>query len=535
MAIIAQSFSDHYAELVTRVPTYTELLLHVQRREVGERKALEERCRMAFQDVLHVAAVMIADNKALARGGALARRNRFELTLYKKETSVWFEAVPPRQVALPTGRPSRAFPYAAFAELQQEERELRQWGYGVERRLREHIEEVCSRTWFFLNLLTDTMARETLSRQRLEYEEDEVFTSVKQRFFRAVPADYYRHLVITRYGPTTPAVEPVRDLGFEEIEEDARAMLMAEEEASRTSVFQYLQGVYDMQLFALNHCEVISRYELEEEERNTLFPLVAQCCREDFGILFYYVPALALHFSSSQPCMRALCLAQLQEAPRRTAAVKARFSWVPAHTLAGVDSDLDDQAARDEMDEGMEVGAEVTDDDTGGYDDSINSPSPPLERMVTAPGTSSVVFEPEIGTSEASGLETLQEKLEMATPPTAEDVVVPCADEEPTPVTVVSVTLGANDAPQHVPYAYTTEEVIMPVLYAYEKMEAQFPVTYTYEEAQAVPEDAFTAASSHESSTCILTPQPPQCAIYTNFEVFPGDPFAWSPQNGKKS
>ncbi|KAG5470595.1 hypothetical protein LSCM1_01840 [Leishmania martiniquensis] len=464
MALITQSFSERYAELVSRVPTYTEMLLDVQRREFGERKALEEKCQMAFRDVLHVAAVMISDKKSLGKS-ALAHRNRFELALYQRQTAVWFPATPPRQVALPTGRQLRAFPHAAFAELCKEERELRQWLYGVERRLREHIEEACGRAWFFLNLIGETVARESLSRQRVQYEEDQDFNAVKQAFFRAVPADYYRLAVIARYGRTVSAVETAKDLSVEEMEEAARAVLNEEEETSRRSVFQYLHDMYDFQLFALNHREVTGRYEIEDEECNALFPLVAQCCREDFGIIFYHVPALALHFSSSYPCLRALCLAQLQEAPRRTAATKARFSWVPAQLLASLAGKV-------------EIGGEESAVGSQGDADSDESPEnapPALDEEVGAATTSTTAPEAELSSSEVP--EPMMEEEAVAPPP-------PPADD-----------------------------TCLRVLYAFEETEAHSPAADECVEAEALPEDV-SAFRSDSNPEAMPTPQsPPRCLL----------------------
>ncbi|CAC9525395.1 conserved hypothetical protein [Leishmania infantum JPCM5] len=438
MALVSQSFAERYAELVAHVPTYTELLLDLQRREVGDRKALEEKCQMAFQDVLHVAAVMISDKKALGRG-ALAHRNLFEVALYKKQTAVWFQAAPPRKVDLPITRPVHGFPHAAFAELCREERELRQWHYGVERRLREHIEEACGRAWFFLNVINDAARSESLSRQRLQYEEDEDFTAIKQRFFRAVPADYYRNVVIARYGQTTYAIEQAKDLPFEEEEEKVRAALMEEEEASWRSAYQYLQDMYDVQLFALNHREVLGRYELEEEERNMLFPLILQCCREDFGIVFYHVPALALHFNSSQPCLRALCVAQMQEAPRRTAATRSRFSWIPAFDVAGMISELGFEEDRGEIAGSAEGETEEAEGRTNGGDDSHNALPPPVDDMPPVNTASTMVFEPELGSTEVPEPETKREESEVDTSPSAVDALDQRTHEESVPSTEMEV------------------------------------------------------------------------------------------------
>ncbi|CAG9580319.1 conserved hypothetical protein [Leishmania major strain Friedlin] len=448
MALISQSFAERYAELVARVPTHTELLLDVQRREVGERKALEEMCQVAFQDVLHVAGVMIADKKALGRG-ALAHRNRFEVALYKKQTAVWFQAAPPRKVALPTTRPLHGFPHAAFAELCQEERELRQWHYGVERRLREHIEEACGRAWFFLNVINETARSESLSRQRLQHEEDEDFTAIKQSFFRAVPADYYRNVVIARYGQTISAIEQAKDLTFEELEEKVRAALMEEEEASWRSAYQYLQDMYDAQLFALNHREVLGRYELEEEERNTLFPLILQCCREDFGIVFYHIPALALHFNSSQPCLRALCVAQLQEAPRRMAATRSRFSWIPAFDLAGMASELGLEEDGDEIEDSAEGETQEAEGSTDGGDDSHNALPPPVDDMPPINTASTMVFEPEVGSSEVPEPETKREEAEVDTSQSAVVALAQRTHEE---------SVLATEMEEHVPVSCAGEE-----------------------------------------------------------------------------
>lgn len=445
MALIGQSFAERYAELVARVPTHTELLLDLQRREVGERKALEEKCQVTFQDVLHVAAVMIADKKALGRG-ALANRNRFEVALYKKQTAVWFQAAPPRKVEPSITRPLHGFPHAAFAALCQEERELRQWHYGVERRLREHIEEACGRAWFFLNMVNDAIRSESLSRQRLQHEEDEAFIAAKQSFFRAVPADYYRNAVIARYGQTDSAIEQAKDLTFEEVEEKVRAGLMEEEEASWRSAYQYLYDMYDVQLFSLNHREVLGRYELEEEECNTLFPLILRCCREDFGILFYHVPALALHFNSSQPCLRALCVTQLEEAPKRTAATRSRFSWIPAFDLVGMASELGFDEHRGEIENSVEGETQEAEGSMDGGADSYNAAPPPVDDMPHVATDSTMVFEEEFGCSEVPEPEAEREELEVDTPPSGADPLVQRGHEESSSATEMEVTPEPNEA-----------------------------------------------------------------------------------------
>ena len=212
MALVSSSFAERYAELTSRVPTLTERLLDVQRREVCERREIEEQTQAAFQDVLHIAAIMIADKKALQQG-ATALMDAEALTLYKRETAVWFPAVPPRRVPFRANRPLRAFPHAAFNEMCDEERELRQWLYGVERRLRQHIEEACSRSWFYLHVIDDTIAKERHGRRRLLKEEDDAFTGVKRSFFRTVPAEYFRHVVLTRHGPSAPiAADKAEDM-----------------------------------------------------------------------------------------------------------------------------------------------------------------------------------------------------------------------------------------------------------------------------------------------------------------------------------
>ncbi|GET91531.1 hypothetical protein, conserved [Leishmania tarentolae] len=482
MALITQSFADHYAALVERVPTYTELLLDLQRREVGERKALEEKCQWAFQDVLHIAAVMIADKKALGRG-ALAHKNRFEVELYNKQTAVWFQAAPPRKVDLPTTRTHRGFPHAAFAQLCQEERELRQWLYGVERHLREHIEEACGRAWFFLNFINDTTRSEGLSRQRLEYEEYEAFAALKQRFFLGVPADYYRNVAISRYGQTGPAIEETKDLTLEEMEEKARAALMEEEEDSLKSAYQFLQDMYDLQLFSLNHREIIHRCELEEQEQNMLFPLVLQCCREDFDILFYHVPALALHLGSSHPCLRTLCLAQSEEGVRRTAATRSRFSWIPAFDVAAMSNELGFGGKWGDIEGGVEGKTQEAEDCTDGCNDSCDSQSPPVED--TPP---------------------------VDTPPSVGDAFAVRTDEESAPADEIEATPESDDVKLH-------------VLYAYEEMEEHLPVSCAAEKAPSEPEAATADASPSKTPELELTSPSKRRAVYTNTEIFIGDPF----------
>lgn len=76
----------------------------------------------------------------------MPKMDKFEMALYEKQHAVWFPAAPPRAVAPPTRPLRKAFPLAAFKKMSKEESELRCWLYGVESRLREHIDSACAKS-----------------------------------------------------------------------------------------------------------------------------------------------------------------------------------------------------------------------------------------------------------------------------------------------------------------------------------------------------------------------------------------------------
>lgn len=518
MALVSSSFAERYAELTSRVPTLTERLLDVQRREVCERREIEEQTQAAFQDVLHIAAIMIADKKALQQG-AIALMDAEALTLYKRETAVWFPAVPPRRVPFRANRPLRAFPHAAFNEMCDEERELRQWLYGVERRLRQHIEEACSRSWFYLHVIDDTIAKERHGRRRLLKEEDDAFTCVKRSFFRTVPAEYFRHVVLTRHGPSAPiAADKAEDMSVEAQEAKARVALCAAEVAARQAVFQYLKTAYDVRLFALNHQEVIERYELEEAEADALYPLVAGVCRADFGGTFYHVPALALHLSSSCTALRALCLAELHPVTRTAKVAQL------AHTEAAEDN------AAPPFNKTIVV--EMEDEEEGTHSghptpiDTSGSELPPAVEvtqtaMPSPSDSTAAVTVPVAAAVEQHG-----------------DVAVDAAVKEEQQKEEAKREVKTDAMPAVLETLFAYEEVL-PVLYASDEVR---PVLIATEvEAPRAPAaepaagDGATVTLSHSNSELTCSPQPLPHSIFSTEEVFVGDPFAMTPKRSKKS
>ncbi|KPA84753.1 hypothetical protein ABB37_01246 [Leptomonas pyrrhocoris] len=484
MALVSSSFAERYAELTSRVPTLTESLLDVQRGEVCERREVEAHEQAGFQDVLHVAAIMISDKKALRHRSA-ALSDAHALTVYKQETAVWFPAAPPRSVNFRANRPLRAFPHAAFNDMLDEERELRQWLYGVERHLRQHVEEACSRSWLYLNMLDDTVSKENRGRQRLMKEADDSFVELKQRFFRTVPADYFRHVIRARYGSSLPA-PPAEDTSIEAQEQRARAALCDEEVAACKDVFQYFQIAYGVRLFSLNHQEVIERYELEEAEANTLFPLIAGLCRADFGGAFYHVPALALHISSNCPSLRALCLAQLQPPSSKTDATAS------------------------------------------------NSEPPSVSTTPAAAEATEVVKE----------VEYTQESAEdtQAVPPSAvennEDELAPAA-EETHPDVPAQGDEGEGNArePEEEEETLAVDEDVLVVPDATGATDELPPVLFVVEEEApraAAEEEPAAPSLSHDGSELTCSPQPLPKSVFSRVEVFLGDPFDEEPNRKKK-
>lgn len=505
MALVSSSFAERYAELTSRVPTPTERLLDVQRNELYGRREVEAQAQAAFQDVLHVAAIMIADKKARQRGSN-ALMDKHAVALRTQETAVWFPAAPPRAVPFRANRPLRAFPHAAFAEMCDEERELRQWLYGVERRLRQHIEEAGSRSYFYLNVMEDTVSLEYRGRQRLLREEDETYVEVKQRFFRTVPADYFRHVVLARYGASVPApIEAIEDNSIEGQEEKARAALYKEEVAACKDVFQYLQTAYDVRLFALNHREVIERYELEQMEANELFPLIAARCRADFGGTFYHVPAVALHLGGAAcACLRALCMAQLQRTTPVPVAVAAAPS-VPIVEEAG--------HAMYEEEEMRDVAAvEATQNTYPSFEYTCKAGAPPtVEDTCNAMPTPPPEFEDAsaegvTAPSPTSAKQKKEKEWEVNTDPTPGVLQTLYSYEDDQPVVKAVYTIGQ-------------------VSFAQEEEAA-------HGEAEVAADAAVTL--SHNNSELTFSPQPLPTSIFSCEEIFVGDPFAESPKKSKK-
>jgi hypothetical protein len=511
MALVSSRFAERYAELTSRVPTLTERLLDVQRKEVCERREVEAQAQVAFQDVLHIAAIMIADKKARQQGST-ALMDAHALTLYNQKTAVWFPAAPPRTVPFRANRPRRAFPHAAFTEMCDEERELRQWLYGVERRLRQHIEEACSRSLFYMGVLEDTVIKEHRGRQHLMKEEDGAFTDVKQRFFRTVPADYFRHIVLARFGSSAPAVlDELQDTSLEAQETRSRAALCDAEVAARKEVFQYLQTAYDVRLFALNHREVIERYELEEAEANELFPLIAGVCRADFGGTFYHVPALALHLSPSCTALRALCFAQLHPRhttpqPNREAAEEkppAAVSDKPA--ILGTE-EVEMEEAEEESSTAAAAASCVADATYRSSVDSSGSGVPPAVEVTR------------IGMPPS--FDAMEEVDEVKVPGMRDDR--PSAAKPKEKEKEWEVNIDSTPAVRETLYAY---EDVQPVLYATDNVD---PVLFAVEEKAPKTENvaAVAATPSRNNSELTCSPQLLPKSIFSCEEVFVGDPFA---------
>lgn len=575
MALVSSNFAERYAELTARVPTFSERLLDVQRREVCARREVEAQADAAFQDVLHIAAIMIADKKARQQGSA-ALMDAHALTLYKQETAVWFPAAPPRTVPFRANRPLRAFPHAAFKEICEEERELRQWLYGVERRLRQHIEEACGRSYFYLNVIEDTVTKEHRGRQRLMKEEDDTFTDVKQRFFRTVPADYFRHVVLARYGSSVPAaVLEEMDQSFEAQEEKARSAIYAEEVKACKEIFQYMQTAYDVRLFAVNHREVIERYAIEEEEANALFPLVAGLCRADFGGTFYHVPALALHLTSSCTALRALCLAQLQPAAAPHDAQKqpavAVVESMPIEPVAA-------PAAVMEVDEAEKAEAMTHEAGEPAYPTSADSseqntpPAVDVTRTGEVPSSAADPWEElgdneevgevektkEKGTTEEKGEERQEDVAAGGTAPTSAKKKKEWeVNTDHTPAVQTTLYAYEEDGQQQqqepqLPKLYATDDAA-PVLIATEeeapaktKAEAEADALAATarptadETASTVAANAAAAAAgapalSHNNSELTCSPQPLPQSIFSTEEIFVGDPFSATEKKEKKA
>lgn len=349
MALVRiEDFGEYYNSLVQRQWSDEEILKFLVREEVGQRAEIEAAESSSFHDVLHVAAVMISDRKEFSRCRYSCRDPR-ALVLAQRDIAVWLPPEPHFRPASKVGLPEvklwPGYPYEAAAKLMDEEAELRRWLYMVQEKLRGRVQEACAQSWFILTRLDDLRMKETRARTRLEGDEAEDFASMRRGVFLRAPPDYFRQEVIRRYGatpskPLDPTEEDrIKDFSIWELEEYMRERLMADEQKALKTVYDYWNDVFDKEFFVLNHDEIVQRADIEEEQRDTLFPQIDNVCRNNFELTFHQTAAVALHSQSPLTlCLSQLCWAHQKEMSRR------RASCLEAHEAITVMSPTVDVA-----------------------------------------------------------------------------------------------------------------------------------------------------------------------------------------------
>eukprot|EP00796_Vickermania_ingenoplastis_P013236 gene13236-9082_t len=298
------SFKEYYNALVARKPTDAERINEMIRSELAFRKIIEKEQWKAFQDVLHVGGLMIADKKRMEKGDVPLGLTPSQVEDWFKSRRVWFPKLVPRQVP-PRSRPGPVgYPYKASKEIQDEEPEIRKWIVGVEAKLRESILKHREDSLTVIKELELIRTFEERGRNRIRQEENDEFAVIRKQLFLSAPPDYFRQKVIERYG-ATQVIEP-RELTLEEREEVARVKLIQAEEDDFKKTWGYLNFVHGAYLFMLNHEEIVGRHNIEEEWNNRLYEVIAQSCRQTSGLTYYYTPAVALHCTNAAPSLREL-------------------------------------------------------------------------------------------------------------------------------------------------------------------------------------------------------------------------------------
>lgn len=320
--VAARNFSEYYRSLVTRAVPDEEKLMNIARKERSERRIIADQEWDEFRDMLHVAGIWITEKKQAAKG-YLPPLNDRELAVFKRKREIWFPKPVVKQVAPPIRRLVHAYPFAKARELFEEETTLRNWIAGVEEQLRSHIMHASDDSLYLITCFDDLYAKEQRGRARVEQEEYEVFSSIRKSVFLKAPADFFRRQLIERYGETK--VEEPRDLTFEEIEEIARHKLEEEELNDFIDVYSYINEIYKAYFFMINHQEICGRQDLEKEEQESLYNLIAHSCRRSFGLRYYHTPALVLHCSDHCKALATLSSIALEDMKKRDEEVKREF------------------------------------------------------------------------------------------------------------------------------------------------------------------------------------------------------------------
>lgn len=310
---VGASFKDYYSALVEKqeLPlTYEQGVIEVQRHEFEGRKYVEREEWKVFQDVLHVAGIMLADKKRMEKNDYPSGMPSWEYENYRKSRVVWFPERVPRQVirTRPIGPPG--FPHTVATEMFREEVDIREWIIGVENRLRESILKAAKEDREIIEQVSILFGLEERGRNRCLMEENEAFSAIRKQVFLAAPPDYFRKQVIERYGET---VVDQREMTLEELEEEARNALVAEEQAAAEKIGEHVEFIYSAYMFMLNHAEINDRAEIEVEQRDSLYEVVAHSCRRSNGLIFYYLPSLSLHTSTHTPLLREMTQAVMAE------------------------------------------------------------------------------------------------------------------------------------------------------------------------------------------------------------------------------
>lgn len=322
MTLVAtRKFSEYYNSLVTRTIPDDERLKNVIRKERSARRIIADEEWDEFRDVLHVAGVWLTEKKQAAKGFLPPLGNR-EMAVFKRQREIWFPKQLPKAVPPPVRRLVHGYPFAKARAFFEEETTLRNWLSGVEQQLFSHITKASEDSLYMLTCFDDLNRNEERGRARVEQEEYEVFATIRKSVFLKAPPGFFRQKVIERYGETKTEEH---DCTVEELESIFRKKLERKEAEDFCNVYKYIDEIYKAYFFMIHHQEICGRQDIEQQERESLYSLIAHSCRRSFGLLYYHTPSIVLHCSDHCKVLAELSRVTLDDLQKKEAEVKATF------------------------------------------------------------------------------------------------------------------------------------------------------------------------------------------------------------------
>ena len=221
------------------------------RSETCSRKEGEEEESFARRDVEFLIATGRSKLRAVT-GEVLSVKREVEREM---KISIFHEPSPPRQVHRVAEHRTEVLahrtPPTKITDAIAEELELRNWVARLEENFRSTLASMLASEWAFVTRFFRCEDSETKSRKSIETAEHDAWRRLAKSEFLDRP--------LFNKPPEVP-----KELTFDEIEEDSRTQIVAEENAGRIQCHEWLVLRYGVQLFSVNRVEDIFRQEIEE-------------------------------------------------------------------------------------------------------------------------------------------------------------------------------------------------------------------------------------------------------------------------------